>query len=467
MTTLVVPPPSYREGGPLGPLRAFQRDPLAFLTRLRDVGSSAVRVRFGPRQAVFLLHPELAGRVLVDNARNYGKQTRGYAMLRKVLGHGLLTSEGDPWKAHRRISQPAFNRRRVAEFGDVMVRIARDRMADTWSSAAQRGGALNVADEMMRMTLQVVSETLLSIRVGDEADVVAQALPVVLEHVLYRTTHPLSLPELVPTPRNRHYRRALAALDQLVAGIVRKRRRGEVPAQPDLLQLLLGETDSETGARLDDQQLRDEVMTIYLAGHETTALALTWTFFELSNHPQWAARVRAEVDTVLAGRAAGAADMNRLEVTRAVIEEAMRLHPPVWLLARLANQADVVGGHHIDPGMLVFVSPWIIHRHRESFADAERFDPERFFPGRRETIPKHAYIPFSAGQRKCIGDHFALLEAVMILATVLQRFELQRVPDRAVEPHCAITLRPRDGLWMTATARSELGARRAASPEPR
>ena len=153
--TSVVPPPRYREGGPLGPLRAFQRDPLAFLTRLRGFGSSAVSVRFGPRRAVFLLHPELAGHVLVDNAKNYGKQTRGYAMLRKVLGHGLLTSEGDSWKAHRRISQPAFNRKRVAEFGEVMVRIAKERMAGTWSSAAQQTRPLNVADEMMRMTLQV------------------------------------------------------------------------------------------------------------------------------------------------------------------------------------------------------------------------------------------------------------------------------------------------------------------------
>ena len=460
MTTTALPP-NYRDGGFFGPLLAFQRDPLAFLARLRELEADAVSVRFGPRRAVFFLHPDLAGRVLVDNAKNYGKQTRGYAMLRKVLGNGLLTSEGDAWKAHRRISQPAFNRKRVAEFGDVMVRIARERLADTWSDAARAGRALNVADEMMRMTLQVVSETLLSIRVGEEADVVARALPVVLEHVLYRTTHPLSLPELVPTARNRQYRRALAELDRLVEGIVQQRRRGEGPEQPDLLQLLLSQSDSETGTRLNDQQLRDEVMTMYLAGHETTALALTWTLFELSKHRQWAERVRSEVDAVLGGSAASFADMNRLEVTRAVIEEAMRLHPPVWLLARMTNAADVVGGYHIEPGMLVFVSPWAIHRHPGSFSDPERFDPDRFFPGRRETIPKYAYIPFSAGQRKCIGDHFALLEAVLILATVVQRFELERVPGRDVEPHCAITLRPRDGLWMTPIGRSDRPAQAA------
>jgi cytochrome P450 len=449
-------------------LRAFQRDLIQALTeRLGDGSREVADLQIGPQRATFVMHPEGVEHVLVRNLKNYSKETRGYTMLRKILGRGLVTSEGELWRRQRRIAQPAFHRQRIASFAAAMVTGA-ERMIDArWLPAARTGAPIDVADEMMRITLEIVSETLLGLTAGRDADAVGRAVPVVLEHVVYRIQHMLSPHELVPTRRNRRYRRAMATLDELVNRIIAARRDGQTPPADDLLQMFMDARDEETGETMDDRQLRDEVMTMYLAGHETTAVALSWTLYLLHENPEWDARVREELDRVLGGRSPGLDDLAGLEVTRRVIEESMRLYPPVYFMGRTALADDEIAGHRIPKGRLVFVSPWLTHRRPDLYPDPERFDPDRFLPERRAALPRLAYFPFSAGQRKCIGDQFALIEAQLVLATVLPRFRFALARPTPVKPQGTITLRPAGGLTMRLTEVADQGMSSTSRPTAR
>lgn len=446
-------PPVYREGGFLGPLRAFQSDPLSLFRRVADTGNEVVEMRVGPKWVTLLRNPEHVEHVLVDNVKNYCKQTRGYRALRKILGNGLLTSEGDFWRRQRRIAQPAFHRQRIAGFAESMVSSTERMLRDRWDAVAARGDTLDVSDEMMRLTLEIVSETMLGIGVGDRADVVARSLPYLLEHVVYQITHPLSPHEIVPTPRNIRFWRAIRALDAVVGGIVSERRTSGPRGHGDLLDMFMEARDEETGEGMSDRELRDEVMTMYLAGHETTAVVLSWTFMLLSEQPAWAARVQEELDRTLGGVPPTFESVRAFDVTKRVIQESMRLYPPVWILARTAVQDDVIGGYRVPKGRLVFVSPWLTHRHPTHWPDGDTFDPDRFLPERMKGQPRLAYFPFSGGTRKCIGDQFAMMEAELILATILQRYRLTLVPEHPVAPHTAVTLRPAQGMKMRLTAR--------------
>lgn len=441
-------PPRLPGYNALSSLRAFGNDPLSFLREIAATGD-VVETRFGPRKAVFLRAPAAVEQVLVTHQREFTKQTRGYYFLRKVLGNGLVTSEGDFWREQRRISQPAFAKQRIEALTETMVRCTRRMLDGPFAAAVERGEPLDIASEMMRVTLDVVSATLLGIESGERAEGVSWAMPVVLEHVVYGITHPLTLPEAFPTARNRRYRKALNQLDRVVEGIIAERRERppQASSQGDLLDMLMDAQDEETGRRMTDRQLRDEVMTMYLAGHETTAVSLSWTLWLLTQHPEWAERIQREVDEVL-GEAPTLAAIARLDVTRRVLEEGMRLYPPVWLLARMSTRDHTLAGHYVPKGRLVFVSPWLTHRDPKYWADPERFDPDRFLPERRERLPRYAYFPFSAGQRKCIGDRFALLEAQIILAMLTSRYRLLATSPHAPEPLCAVTLRPRHAIPM-------------------
>lgn len=437
-------PPTYRGKTLLESLRAFQSGPLSFLSRVFAEQGDVVQLRIGPRWVTIGRHPDFVEHVLVTNVKNFSKQTRGYRMLRKVLGTGLLTSEGELWRRQRRIAQPAFHKQRIASFADAMTR-ASHRMIDTrWDA----GRELDVSAEMMRVTLDIVSETLLGIESGERADIVGWTMPVILEHVVYQITHPLSPHEIVPTPRNLRYRKAMRALGGIVESIVAERRASGPKGQGDLLDMFMEMKDEETGASMNDRELRDEVMTMYLAGHETTANALGWTLYLLAQNPAWEALARAEVDRVLGGEPASFATLPKFDLVRRVIEESMRLYPPVWILGRNAVADDVVMGYRIPKGRLTFLSPYLTHRDPRFWPEPDRFDPDRFLPENARTRPKHAYIPFSTGQRKCIGDQFALMEAQLILATILQRARLSLVADHPVVPQTAITLRPEHGIRM-------------------
>jgi cytochrome P450 len=299
---------------------------------------------------------------------------------------------------------------------------------------------------MMRLTLRIVGRALLGTEIGDEADAVGQALPVALHWANEQITRP-SLSERLPTPGNRRFRSAVGSLNGVVNGLVAQRRKsGEDPG--DLLSMLMKATDAETGEAMSDQQLRDEVMTIFLAGHETTANALAWTFMLLSLHPGVDRTLRAELSSVLAGRLPTLADLPKLTYTRMVLDEALRLYPPAWSLGRRAEVDDVIDGYAIPKGSLVIVSPYVVHHNARVWDNPEGFDPERFRPGKEEGLPRFAYFPFGGGPRLCIGNNFALMEAQLLLAVLAQRARPELLAGHPVELEPMITLRPKGGLPM-------------------
>ena len=430
----------------LGSLPAARKDPIKlFLTSAQQYGD-VVRLRFGPRIAHLLVDPDHIRHVFQDAADNYGKQTPGFQKIRTVLGQGLLTSEGEFWRRQRRIAQPMFHHKRIAGFAAVMARCAQDLAAD-WLSPERVGTTLDVLSEMMHLTLRIVSITLLSNDTVAAADEVGLAMNHILAIANDRMTRIIDVPARIPTRENRAFQRDLAVLDRVVLGMIAERRRtGE--HKEDLLSMLMGARDAETGASMTDQQLRDEVMTIFLAGHETTANALTWTMLLLSKNPAEERLVRAELQAALGGRAPAFEDLVKLPRTKAIVEESMRLYPPAWMLARSVGKADELGGFKIPAGSLIFASPYVSHRSPARFENPEGFDPQRFLDGKVEKLARFSYWPFGGGPRICIGNAFALIELQLVLATLLQRTRLELVPGHDCTPEPSITLRPRFGMKM-------------------
>ncbi|MDP1821769.1 MAG: cytochrome P450 [Archangium sp.] len=440
-------PPTLPGARPLvGVLPQLQRNPLEVMERATLKYGPLTYLPLPTLEGYVLGHPGLVQHVLVTNAKNYVKQTRGYDMLRLVLGNGLVTSDGAFWKRQRRIAQPAFHRERLAGFGEVMTRAANE-MVESW----EPGKPFDFAAEMMRCTLRVVGETLLSADVTKQADHVGAALTVVLEHLIHRTLHPLSMPEWLPTPTNLRFKRSLEELDRVVLGLIAERRKGGGPRH-DLLAMLMESRDPETGEGMTDGQLRDEVMTIFLAGHETTANNLAWTMALLGRAPEVERKMVAEAKGVLGTALPTMADVHKLPYAMNVIRESLRLYPPVWSLGRRVVEDDLVEGYLLPKDALVFISPWAIHRLPEFWTDPLAFDPDRWLV----EDPRRAhgsYLPFSMGQRKCIGDTFATVEAQLILTTVMQKVHLSLVPGQTFEPEPVITLRPRGGVHVVATRR--------------
>lgn len=432
----------------LGSILDLQRDALETFTRASRLGD-VVEIKVPWFRAFLVSHPDLIERVLHDNYKAYGKQTRGYAALRTILGNGLLTSEGSFWLRQRRLAQPAFHKENLTSWGATMVQATRE-LADAWLQRARAAEAFDVHDDMMRLTLRVVGQTLMSTDLTGAASEVGDALTHLLRLLTARTSRIIALPDWVPTPAQRRLESERARLDRVVHDLIAERRATK-PGD-DLLGMLMSATDSETGERMNDAQLRDEVMTILLAGHETTANALSWAFVLLAQNPGVEEKLRAELQSVLGGREPTAADMPRLQYTSAVLHEALRLYPPVWALARSASEDDVIGGVTIPKGSLVFFMPFIVHRRGDVWPDAEKFDPSRWLPGGHRPKSRCAFMPFSSGPRKCIGDGFALLEGTLVLATLLQRVKLSLVPGQRIEAEPVFTLRPREGVKVVARA---------------
>jgi cytochrome P450 len=437
--------PTLPGEGVLGHIRDIQEDRLGFLLRAREACGDVSRFRFILLPAHVVAHPDHVKHVLVDNHRAYDKQTKGFKTIRLVLGNGLLTSEGDFWLRQRRIAQPAFHKERIAGFGEVMVRAALD-TARSWRAVAQSGGTVDIAADMMHLTLRIAGETLLSTDVTGDAAAVGHSVSVFLNDANRRILQPIDVPLGVPTPSNRRITRALADLDAVVYRMIEERRRMTEGRPNDLLTMLMEARDEETGEAMTDRQLRDEVLTIFLAGHETTANTLSWTLYLLSLHPDVARRVRAELRDVLGGRPPEVADMARLVFTTATLKESMRLFPPAYIVGRRAVEDDTIGGYDIPRDSIVFVSPWVTHRHPVFWPNPEGFDPERFLPERAADIHRYAYFPFGAGPRLCIGQGFAMIEAVLLLAALAQEIRLDLVPGHRVVPQASVTLRPRDGI---------------------
>ncbi len=432
----------------IGCLLELQRDALATFTKASKLGD-VVELKLPYFRGYVVSKPELIEHVLHDNYKAYGKQTRGYAALRTVLGNGLLTSEGSFWLRQRRLAQPAFHKENLAAWGATMVRATRE-LADSWAPRMKSGEAFDVHDDMMRVTLRIVGEALLSTNLTGAAAVVGDALGPLLKLLTERTSRLVPVPDWVPTPAHRKMAAQRARLDAVVHGLIAERRA--TGAGTDLLGMLMGATDVDTGERMDDAQLRDEVMTIMLAGHETTANALSWVFVLLGQHPEVEEKLRAELSAVLGGREPASADAPKLVYTSAVLHEALRLYPPVWAIARSASTDDAIGGVPIPKGALIFFLPWIVHRRADVWPEPERFDPARWLPDAVRPKSRCAFMPFSSGPRKCIGDGFALLEGTLVLATLMQRVRLRLVPGQRIEPEPVFTLRPRYGVQVVASA---------------
>lgn len=439
-------PPLYPGEPVFGSLLEMRRDAIGLLRNAHGEHGDVVRLKFlGIESITSFLRPEHIKRIMLDNYKNYGKSSRGYIALRRVFGNGLLVSEGSFWRRQRRIAQPSFHHHRIAGFASTMT-TACNSMLDDWDVTFGAGETFDLGEQMMKVTLRIAAQTLLSVDVDDhDARVVAPALTTLLENTMEEALKVVQLPSWLPTSRNRRFNQALSDLDAIVYGIIRGRRADPSGAH-DLLAMLMEAKDEETGEQMSDKQLRDEVMTMFLAGHETTGNALTWTFYYLNEHPDVAARLLEELDAVLGGRTPTLEDAMKLAYTERVIKESMRLRPPVWLFARSVNEDDEIGGYRVPAKSKVFVSPYFTHRHPDLWDEPERFDPDRFLPEAEAARDKYAYIPFAGGPRICIGNAFAMLEAKLLLAQIAQRFDVVRATDAPVKMRPVIVLRPRDGL---------------------
>ncbi len=446
MTALVLPGP--RKDLLLGHFIALRRDPLRFLTDLSRSEGDAAPLRFGWIRAHLVSDPARVRHVLQDNAKAYTKQTRGFDKLRLVLGNGLLTSEGEFWLRQRRIMQPAFHRERLRAASAAMAAATLD-LVKQWDRAAKSGAIIDVHHDMMALTLRIVCETLLgTASVTEKTDEIGRTVTSVVEDVNERTRVFFDVPLSVPTRRNRKLKASIAMLDGVVNRMIAEHRAAlDTPAEKnDLLTLMLRARDEHTGEGMTDRQLRDEVITFFLAGHETTANALAWSFYCLSKNPS----ADRELARELAGRDAPPAfeEAGKLAQTNMVIKETMRLFPPAWMLGRMAEQDDDVCGMIVERGTMVFASPYVTHRHPDYWENPEGFDPSRFAPEREAARPRFAYFPFGGGPRLCIGQSFAMVEAAIVLGTLAARFRLELLPGRDVRPLPLITLRPNGPLPM-------------------
>ena len=443
------PTPRKRIPGPrgvplLGSFPEGLRDPLGLFERARAAHGDVALLRFGPFRYVLCNDPAYVQHVLVNNHRNYVK-SRSYRGLALVLGQGLVTSEGDLWKRQRKLSQPAFHHHRLAGLVDAMGRCTTE-MIDAWSARAKDATEIDVHGEMMRLTLRIVGHTLFSTELAEEAGELGPAISVALERANQQAESAVPLPVWLPTPANFRFRRAKRVLDATVHRIIAERREHGRDLG-DLLSMLMKATDDgEGGGGMSDAQLRDEVMTLFLAGHETIATAMSWTWMLLSRHPEVAGRVREEATSVLGGRAPRVEDLARLPYTGCVVDECMRIYPPVWVIEREAIGPDEIGGYEIPRGHTVSFSPWTLHRHPDHWDAPGEFRPERFESGPSSARHKHVFIPFGAGPRVCIGNHFAKMEAKVILATVAQHFAVKVAEQPAPVPEPGVTLRPRGGM---------------------
>jgi cytochrome P450 len=432
-------PPRARALPVIGSAIDLVREPLGFLERISREHGDAVEFRL-PGQRVYLFnHPDAIEQLLVTEREKLikDKLTRELSLM---LGQGLLVSEGAFWRKQRRLAQPAFHRERIAAYADVMVSYA-ERTIAGWRAGETR----DVHKDMMHLTLEIVAKTLFGVDVGEVARKIEWSLEVLMDRFAGAG---VMMPMFLPTPANLRTKKAIEELDAIVYGIIRERRRSG--GEGDLISMLLEATNDEDGG-MSDVQLRDEAMTLMLAGHETTALTLGYTFHLLGEHREIAAKLLAEIDAVLGDRPATAADLPKLRYADWVVRESMRLYPPAWAIGREAIAPCTIGGYAIEPGTQMWAAQWVVHRDARWFPEPERFLPERWANDFAKTIPRHAYFPFGGGPRICIGNSFAMMEAVLILVTVARRFRLTSTRPVTLAP--SVTLRPKGGLPMACEAR--------------
>ena len=423
----------------MGVMREFNRDTLGFITRCRDYGD-VVHTRFLYVHAYFLYNPDDIETMLTSDAKSYRKaQSLRSPFFHRLVGNGLVTSEGDFWRRQRRLAQPAFHRQRISGYGDVMVQYAQRAIAN-WKPGEHR----DIAREMNRLTLEVVVKTLFNADVSNDADHVGQILTSLVKPFASQATLKWILDNRLPTPEHRRYFNAVSEIDRIVFRIIAERRASGYD-EGDLLSMLLQAQDDD-GTTMSDAQLRDEVMTLFLAGHETTALALSWTWYLLATHPEVEQKFHAELDEVLGGRVPNVSDLPRLKFTEMIAKETMRLYPPAYAVGREAIENTELGGFRVPKGTQMFAFQWVTHRDPRFFDEPDAFKPERWSEDTSEQLPKFAYFPFGGGPRQCIGNYFAMMEIVLLLAAIGQRFRFRLDPDQKVEVLPVLSLRPKDGI---------------------
>lgn len=425
----------------VGQIVAFRSDPLGFLKRTADKYGDIAYYRLGPLHAFLVNEPESIRQVLVTNRKNFTK-SRALQRAKVMLGEGLLTSEGDFHLRQRRLVQPAFHRPRLIGYAQVMTEYAM-RTRERWRA----GEVLDVSSEMMRLTLAVVGKTLFSADVEADAVEIGEALTAVLKMFNFLMMPFSEYLEKLPLPSVRRFEKGRDRLDQTIFGIIAERRRSGEDCG-DLLSMLLLAQDEEGGGGMSDRQVRDEALTLFLAGHETTSQALTWSWYLLSQNPECERKMHEEIRSVLGDREPSFDDLPQLRYTEMVLAEAMRLYPPAWGVGRKAIEACEIGGYELPPGGIVIMSPYVMHRDPRWFPEPDRFDPERWTPEARDARPKFSYFPFGGGSRLCIGERFAWMEGTLVLATIAQKWRLRLVPGHRVEPLPLITLRSKYGMKM-------------------
>ncbi len=438
-------PPGPKGRPLLGVLGEFRKNPPAFLERMGREYGDVVHLPVGRQQIFFVRHPDAVRDILVTNQTKF-KKSRMLERARVLLGDGLLTSEGEHHKRQRRLMQPAFHRDRLAGYGATMAGLAH-----TAQQRWRAGETFDVSQEMMRLTLAIVARTLFSADVGSEADEIGVAVNAVLglfEALLMPFSEWL---EKLPLPSVRRFRQASKRLDQTIYGLIAERRANPRDTG-DLLSMLLLAQDEEGRGGMTDVQVRDEALTLFLAGHETTANALTWTWYLLSQNPEAEIALHAELDRVLGGRVPSVEDLPQLRYTESVVAESLRLYPPAWGIGRRALEDYTLGEYVIPARSVVLMSPYAVHRDPRWFPEPLAFRPERWL-AEDATRPKFAYFPFGGGTRVCIGERFAWMEGILVLAAIGQHWRLRLEPGHRVETHARITLRTKYGMRMKAEAR--------------
>lgn len=422
----------------LGNTLAFMRDPLATLHTLRERYDRIVHLHIGGRHQYLLMQPEDAKHVLQENNRNYGRSPALH-VLKIFLGEGLLTSDGEYWRRQRRLAQPAFHRQKLAALAQTMTAEAADWVDELKQSGDQ---PTNVSQAFMDVAMRIVCKTLFGSDVVGKLDGLSAALETLQHQANKRLLSPIRFPIEWPLPNHIRFRRAALVVDSFIYGVIKQRRQQVDDRHDDLLSMFQSAEDEETGERMSDGQLRDECVTLFAAGHETTAVSMGWTLHLLTQHPDVLARLRAEVSAVLGDERMPSPDRFRaLPYTLQVIQESLRLYPPVWIMSRLAHADDRIGSYVIPGNTTAIVCPYLLHRDPASWPDPDRFDPDRFAPGWEKQRHSYAYLPFGGGPRLCIGNQFALMEMQIMLAMLVRTFDITAIPQQSVAPQPLITLR--------------------------
>ena len=433
----------------LGLTLAIRKDALSTLSRVAREYGDIVRLPVAFQDRIFLNHPDYIEQVLVIQQAKFHKSELTRRIVGTLLGQGLLLSEGDFWRRQRRLAQPAFHRSRISEYGATMAESA-ERHIHGWRDGEQR----DLAREMMALTLDVAVRTLFGTTLPNEAQQVGHSMTFLMRYQLSRQRSPIRIPDSWPTAHNKRAQRERRYLDSLVYRIIEE-RQSQAPSngRSDLLSLLMSAMD-EDGTQMTRTQLRDETMTLFLAGHETTAQMLAWTWYLLAENPEAEARLHEELHDVLNGRPPQQSDFMKLPYLHALMQEALRLYPPAYIIARTSVEQCQIAGYDLAAGSTMLMSQWVMHRDQRYYAEPDRFRPERWLEGLADRLPAGAYFPFGDGPRRCIGQGFAMLEAAIVIATLAQRFRFRLVPGHPVIPEPLITLRPRHGIRMTLHSRT-------------